>query len=344
MLTDEHGAWAGRLLRASAASHPDDEAVESLRRWAESASANGGELLLPAGLLPPVASAKRWSEWSERTTGSAPPASALAVQARDGRMVYLDTAQSANWSFSGTHKGASGAGIAALADTGWRLNQRPDAGRAAAKRSPLTLIRLLAEIERDADTRHLERAFRADPELSYQLLRLLNSAAFSTQTPVQGLAHAIALLGRRQLQRWLQLLIYTQSGQANEAPNPLLQMAAYRGHLLEDLARHAGSSETEVNAAYMTGIFSLLDLLIALPMAQIVTRLPLPPHVAAALASGDGALGDWLALAVSSERGELSTATAILDRLAVSPAEWLQIQDSAYQWAYGIGLEAAVVA
>jgi EAL and modified HD-GYP domain-containing signal transduction protein len=60
---------------------------------------------------------------------------------------------------------------------------------------------------------------------------------------VTSLRHALVLLGRKQLRVWLQLLLYTADrGNANFG-NPLLQLAAVRGKLMEILAaRQPGRS------------------------------------------------------------------------------------------------------
>ena len=87
----------------------------------------------------------------------------------------------------------------------------------------LKLLKLLSLVVQDADTREIEEIFRQEPKLSYNLLRLVNSVAVGPKTPITGFNQAITVLGRRQLQRWLQLLIYAnQFGQAGQ-PNPLLQ-------------------------------------------------------------------------------------------------------------------------
>lgn len=318
LLTDPRGQWSGRFLRPGDAPSADAEDRRLVLDWAKAADAGKGELILPAD-----GGSAGW------TPEQLIARDGLTVVALDQGLIHLDTARPAAWSFA-----ASGA---ALADLGWLLRQVPHVAKGG--RSPLQLVRLLAEIERDADTPEVEHYFRADAELSYQLLRLLNSAAFAHRAPVHGLGHAITLLGRRQLRRWLQLLIYAKSGAEAALPNPLLQLAAYRGCLLEDLARQAGCPAADLDAAYMTGIFSLLDRLIPQTLAELVAGLPLPPAVAAALAAGDGLFGRWLALAVAAESGDFARAAALLAASRVSPADWLAIQDTAYRWAFDLAVE-----
>ena len=57
----------------------------------------------------------------------------------------------------------------------------------------------------DGDVREIENEFKRHPNLSVNLLRLVNSAAMGRAQSVTSLRHALVLLGRRQLRIWLQL-------------------------------------------------------------------------------------------------------------------------------------------
>jgi len=161
------------------------------------------------------------------------------------------------------------------------------------------LMRLLGLVVHDAETRAIEAVLKQDTQLSFHLLRLVNSAAFARPTPITSFNQAITVLGRRQLQRWLQLLLYANP--KGSGPSALLPRAAYRAHFMESLCRRAGGNAEAQDHAFMTGIFSLLDAVFGLPLAELVAPLNLPAPVAAALLQRAGAFGNLLDLVVRAQ-------------------------------------------
>ena len=198
----------------------------------------------------------------------------------------------------------------------------PDDG--SSRKRLMTLLGLLA---RDAETRELETLLKQDPALSYHLLKLANSAAFAHASPITSFGQAISILGRRQLQRWLQLLLYARQSPDGLA-NPLLPVAALRAAQMESLCKQRGGEREQQDLAFMTGVFSLLDVLFAMPMQEIVGALNLPPVASDALLLREGPLGELLQV-VETRR----MTPGMLDRAGFTPsALWLS-QLHAYHWA-----------
>ena len=189
------------------------------------------------------------------------------------------------------------------------------------------LLALLGLLARDADSRDLEALLKQDPALSYHLLKLVNSAAFALSTPITGFNQAINLLGRRQLQRWLQLLLYARQ-QADGLANPLLPLAALRAAQLESLCKQQGGERDDQDLAFMTGVFSLLDVLFDMPMDDIVGALGLAPAAADALLRREGLLGQQLLLVEAGAPDEPALAA-----VGITPAQWWHSQLHAYHWA-----------
>lgn len=199
------------------------------------------------------------------------------------------------------------------------------------------MLQLLSLITQDADTRELESIFRQETKLAYSLLRLVNSAAMAPRTPITSFTQAINLLGRRQLERWLQLLIYADPDNGH-LPNPLLYKAAVRGRLMELLLPQLSSNEPEINgdAAFMTGCFSLLDALLNLSMSDILMQLPLPKQVNDILLHYSGQAGQLLLSLKAADMRNLQEAERHLSNLSLDPAVFVDAQMRALHWAASI--------
>jgi EAL and modified HD-GYP domain-containing signal transduction protein len=210
-----------------------------------------------------------------------------------------------------------------------RIGKEPDPAR-------LELLKRL--VRQDVDTRGIEAFFHDEARLSDKLLCLLNSVALGVRAGIGNVSQAIAILGRSQLRHWLQLLIYANDLEGSAAPNPLMQLAAARGRQMELLSA-AIDPIPDVpdlpDGAFTTGRFSLLDILVKLPMSEILEGLPLQDEVIDALAdpSGNGVLARLLSAIIAGEAGNFATAARLLSSLGISPAIHARSQVTAFYWA-----------
>ena len=199
------------------------------------------------------------------------------------------------------------------------------------------LMQLVDLIARDADSQDIEQLIKQDVHLSYQLLRLVNSVAFSLTREISSFGQAITLLGRRQLQRWLQLLLYARK-EGDTARSPLLPRAAWRAALMESLAQQIGYDAPE--HAYMTGMFSLLDRLLGGAMTDLLTPLHLPAAVNAALISREGPLGNCLTALEAAEHSNCAALSQHLGGLGITADAWADALIHSYRWAIQVSREA----
>ena len=206
--------------------------------------------------------------------------------------------------------------------------------------SQLALIKLMGLLLGDAETDQLEEALKSQPVLSLNLLRLTNSVGAGTAVRITSLRHAITVLGRRQLQRWLQLLLFA-SGSPQGTASPLLNLAATRGRLMELLAGQLQPGQAAfADQAFMVGIMSLMPALVALPIAELIAPLGVAPAVHDALCAGSGVLGAMLALTAASEGEDTGALAAALDALsAITPADYNRCLTQALAWAAQVGQE-----
>ena len=156
---------------------------------------------------------------------------------------------------------------------------------------------------------------------------------------IASFGQAIVLLGRRQLQRWLQLLLYARARDGDTA-NPFLPLAAMRAGLAEALCARRGGSREAQDRAFMVGMFSLLDRLFGMPIADIVGPLNLADDATQALVGGGGPLGLLLRAARAGETGPNDELAAILDEAGLSHEAWARSLIHACQWAIQVSREA----
>ncbi|HUW49991.1 MAG TPA: EAL domain-containing protein [Sulfuricella sp.] len=205
--------------------------------------------------------------------------------------------------------------------------KRPDA-------SKLALTRLVGLVLNDAETFEIEQAFKHDPSLSYNLLRLVNSVAMGMNHKISSLKHAIIVLGRQQLQRWLQLLLFVN--QDGDMHSPLLELAATRGRLMELLATVQVKDKDYHGRAFMVGIMSLLDTLLCMQLEDIIKQVNLSNDIEKALLEHGGPLGNLLLLVKKMEQTDFDAAAAILDKMRLSRTDLTQAQMEAMRWANDI--------
>ncbi|WP_051710590.1 EAL and HDOD domain-containing protein [Andreprevotia chitinilytica] len=232
--------------------------------------------------------------------------------------------------FSGIHTPSE---LAVLPTGAWCCGAWPTVASArGSKPRPAqpVLLELLGLIARDADSPDIEAVFAKAPQLSVSLLKLVNSVAISGVTKAGSLRQAITVLGRRQLQRWLQLLMYAEQFGPGEMMPPLLVVAALRARRLENWARAGWLTGCPAESAFFTGMLSCLDCLFGMPMADLLAPLPLPDDVVAALTVGKGELGQALARIVKLEHGVTADFDYWPNQCAWSA--WVEAEVDAVAW------------
>ena len=212
--------------------------------------------------------------------------------------------------------------------------------------SQLVLIRLLGLVFEDADTSAIEAAFKTEPGLTVNMLRLTNSVACGLSINVTSLRHAITILGRRQLQRWLQLLIFTTPKGGTQGVNPLLQLAATRGRVMELIAERVVPRNREfADHSFMVGIMSLMPALLGMQMADILDQLPVAQRVKQALLDYAGQHGLMLRLVEATEQPDPLALEEQLSHLPAINSDFLgACLTQGLAWANGLGQERGAAA
>lgn len=215
-----------------------------------------------------------------------------------------------------------------------KLHLTPRPGNKAVGMNPAqaVIVQLMQMVRQDADIDKIEGVLKRDAALSYKLLRFINSAGLGRGREIASLRQALGVLGHAPLQRWLTLLLATASG--NDAP-VLMETAVVRGRLAELLGL-AALGKSAADDLFVAGMFSLLDRLLGLPMAQVLDKIDLSDDVVAALLDRSGIYGPYLALAEACEI-DANLAGALAGALKISAQDVNLAHLAALAWAQSIG-------
>lgn len=178
------------------------------------------------------------------------------------------------------------------------------------------LIRLINLINENADLAKIEAIFKSEPGLAINLLRLTNSVGAGAHVRITSIRHAITVVGLRQIQRWLSLLLFSHgSGSAGLANNPLMQLAALRGCFMELLAYRCFPAKRDLrDAAFITGLMSFMPAALGMSMDDILSQIATTAEVGHALASHEGDLGLLLNLTERYDNEDIDGTAALLKR------------------------------
>ena len=229
--------------------------------------------------------------------------------------------------------------LALLAQTRWLQGDwylapppKPSGSQAASRTLALKLVQL---VNADADTREIEDIFRRDPTLSYHLLRLVNSLAMGVGKRITSFSQAILILGRAQLKRWLNLMLFS-ARKDDQRGAMLLARVAVRARSMELLAKACGRDKATQEIAFMAGMFSLLGTLFGLPVAEVLKPLQVSEALESALLRGEGEFGEMLKAIICAELVDDAGIAGQLNKLQLSTGDFNAINLEAHLWMLSI--------
>lgn len=139
----------------------------------------------------------------------------------------------------------------------------------------------------------------SDPALSLRLLAAANADALGLPVKVSSVHDAIMLLGHERLRDWATLMLVSD---LNDGDEEQLSFAVTRARMCQNLADRM---DVPGEPAFTAGLVSAVAELLGQPAAELAVRLSLNEEVTAAVVSGEGALGELLALVAAYETSDL---------------------------------------
>jgi len=128
---------------------------------------------------------------------------------------------------------------------------------------------------------------RGDPALTVSLLKLINSTVGSSKNSVSSVPQAVALLGQGQVRKWVTTAVSRSLG--NDRPNEITRTSLVRAKFCENLAPHFDMAQLSSDL-FLLGLFSVLDIILEMPMDRAIKQVHISKNVSQALTEGSGIL------------------------------------------------------
>lgn len=201
--------------------------------------------------------------------------------------------------------------------------------RATMQPTQVVVIQLLNEVNQpEPNLDKIEQLLGQDVSLSLKLLRYVNHLKRFPQ-PIASFRQAASSLGHAQLKRFVALIAATSAGHDKSAE--LYQMSLIRARFCELLAQtHAPTQQAQ--QAFITGLFSLLDVLMGQPLDQLLGTIPLTAEIRAALLERKGNLGFYLAFCEDYEKANWQRIAASTARLGLNEEKVSHLYLAATTW------------
>ncbi|WP_415237929.1 EAL and HDOD domain-containing protein [Seleniivibrio woodruffii] len=158
------------------------------------------------------------------------------------------------------------------------------------------ILRLLSHLSQNAELDKLGAEFRIQPELSLKLLKLINACQYCLRTEINSIRHALTLIGRENMRKWLTIMLYASTG-GKIFKSTLLETAMLRAHTLELLSiKVFGENYTGRADAFFIGLLSYVDVVLGVSKEDLMESINVKPLIREAVLERKGELGNLLAI------------------------------------------------
>jgi EAL and modified HD-GYP domain-containing signal transduction protein len=194
----------------------------------------------------------------------------------------------------------------------------------------LHYFRIIQEINRpEISFERLEELIKKEISLSYKLFRYINSAFFGLKNKVHSIKHAMALLGEKEVKKWLSFITLATIGE--DKPEELAVQAIIRARFCESLAPHVGLPG-RADGLFLMGMFSLLDAFLDRPLSDLLMEIPLDTDIKKALLGEENRFGELYQCVLAYERGEWGKLSEHGKKFKITEALLSQLYLGAVEW------------
>jgi EAL and modified HD-GYP domain-containing signal transduction protein len=146
-----------------------------------------------------------------------------------------------------------------------------------------------------------------DVTLTIALLKMVNNAALGTKIEITSLKQAASYLGEDKLRQFISILAL--SNLTSDNYNEVCRQALITGRMMAAISKQSHVFNQIRDFAFMTGLLSSLEVMLSMPIAEIMESMPLAQPIVQALTKQEGLLGELLDLTISYILGDQAQST-----------------------------------
>ena len=193
----------------------------------------------------------------------------------------------------------------------------------------LNYVRLLEAVSSPVlDVPALDRLIKAEAAVCYRLLRYMNSPAFGFRNEIHSVRHALTILGEREVRRWVRLVCTVAAAEGSSSD--LLLSALVRARFCELLSGRVPHGKSDL---FLLGLFSLLDAMLEVPMASLLSHISIDHDTRAVLLGDPSPVRPVYDLVMAHEAGQWCGIAGLAASLHLDPEDSAAMYWEAQQWA-----------
>ena len=194
----------------------------------------------------------------------------------------------------------------------------------------INAIELIKLVNEDVPNfKEIAKVIENDVSLSFNLLKLVNSLAFSRGTKIKSILQAISLLGEKEIRKWITLVAIEKI--SSDKTKELLRLSIIRAKFCEVLC-HKFSLGNRKAELFLLGLFSLMDAMMDVPKEDVFLELPISEELKEALIKQTGIFADCYEIMIAYERANWGLVAQIAVKYKLAEAEIATAYYEAVKW------------
>lgn len=191
-------------------------------------------------------------------------------------------------------------------------------------------FKLMSKInENELNFPELAEIISRDLSMTYNLLRLVNSAAFGHRQKINSVQHALVVLGENEIKKWLTLMgLQGLSIKKMDEPVSLSLLRARFGQLVAKQTKWSQFHED----SFLAGLFSLLDVLLQRPLDLILGEVQVTSVVRDLLLHNRGPLKEIRDAILAYEQGDWGAIEKSANQLGLKVSALTELYYEAVRW------------